>query len=180
MSGEITMYQDSNLKIFKLFNQKRIKYILIGVYAIDYYVRDPAQGFHTMDCDIVVEPTPENLLTVFKTLEKMGYGFEANKEPLIGIDSWLVNKIIEHRAVVTARKQNEMPIDIVLSGGRFLFKEWDKDKRIFSVEGVKVPVGNLSRLIRAKEHSNREKDRKFLELYKIHLKEMLKFEKSKR
>lgn len=174
------MFQDSNLKIFKLFNQKRIKYILIGVYAIDYYVREPGEGFHTMDCDIVVEPTPKNLLRVFKTLEKMGYELEANKEPLVGIDSWLANKIIEHRAVVTARKMDEMPIDIVLSGGRFLFKEWDKDKRIFTVGGVRVPVGNLSRLIRAKEHSNREKDRKFLELYKIQLKEILKAERSKK
>ena len=172
------MYQDSNLKIFKLFNQNKVKYVLIGVYAVDYYVKEPAQGFHTMDCDILVEPTPKNLLAVFQTLEKMGYELEVNKEPIVGIDLWLVNKIIEHQAVVTARKIDEMPIDIVFRGGKFSFKEWDKDKRIFSVEGVKVPVGNLSRLIRAKEHSNREKDRKFLELYKIQLKEILKAGKS--
>lgn len=174
------MLQKSIVKVFKFFNQKKIRYVLIGVYAIDHYVKDPAEGFRTLDCDIVVEPTLKNLLTVFQTLEKMGYELEANKEPLVGIDSWLVNKVIEHRAVVTARKIDEMPIDIVLSGGRFSFKEWNKDKRIFLVGGVKVPVGNLSRLIRAKEHSNREKDRKFLELYKIHLKEMLRLEKSKK
>jgi len=67
-----------------------------------------------------------------------------------------------------------MPLDIIMDAGRIPYSEWEKGKKEFIVDRVKVNVGDLKHLIRAKENSNREKDRKFLQLYKIQLKEMLK------
>lgn len=168
------MAQKSQLKVFRLFNEKRVRYLLIGVYAIDHYVEDPALGFHTLDCDVLVEPGPKNLLSALKMLEKLGYKFESAGEPIIGISLWFARRLVELRAVITARKPNEMPLDIVLDAGRIPYPEWAKHKKVFVVEGERVPVGGLPMLIRAKENSNREKDRKFLALYKIQLKEMLK------
>lgn len=163
--------------ILKKLSKKRISFIVIGVSGINYYSNDPGNIFSTQDCDVLVKPIAANILSVLKILEKEKYQLETNREPLVGLDSWLAEKIIEHQAVVTAKKGKVLRIDIVIDGGGFSFQEWNKDKRIFLVEGIKVPVGSLMRLIRAKENSNREKDRKFLALYKIQIKEMLKNEK---
>lgn len=163
-------------KILRKFNSHRIKYLLIGVSGVNVYVKDPARAFFTQDCDILVEPKPYNILKALRILQKMRYEIFASRELQPIIDLWLARKIILHRAVVTARKKNEIPIDIVTSGSGFSFKEWDKNKKFFTIERIKVPVGDLAQLLRAKQNSNREKDRKFLALYKIQIKEMLKEE----
>lgn len=166
----------SNIEVFKLFNQKKVKYLLVGVYAIDHYIKDSSAGFHTLDCDILVEPAPKNLLIALQILEELGYQLEANKEPIVGIDLWLAKRTIERQAVTNAKKENEMPLDIMINAGRIPYQKWSERKKIFAVQDVRIPVGSLTDLIRAKENSNREKDRKFLALYKIQLKEMLKKE----
>lgn len=161
-------------EILKKFSKKGIKYLVIGVSGINYYAKEPGTMFSTLDCDVLVKPEGKNIFLALKILEKNGYQLEANGEPIVGVDIWLARKIIEHQAVIVSKKDNALRIDLVINGGRIPYSEWEKGKKKFIVDGVKVNVGDLRHLIRAKENSDREKDRKFLQLYKIQLKEMLK------
>lgn len=147
---------------------------MIGVSAINYYAEDPGTMFSTQDCDFLVKPNPKNLMAALKVLSKEGYKLESNGEPLGQIDIWLAKKILEHEAAITARKGKSLRIDLVTNGGNISYKEWLHGRKVFKVGNLKVWVGSLPQLILAKENSNREKDKKFLELYKIQLKEMLK------
>ncbi|MDO8734026.1 MAG: hypothetical protein Q7K21_02570 [Elusimicrobiota bacterium] len=160
--------------VLKKLSKKNIKYVVIGVFGVNYYAADAGNFFSTQDCDVLVKATPKNLFSALKVLQKEGYNLETNNEPLLGLDLWLTKKIIEHRAVITGRKDKVLRIDIVLEGGKIPYTEWNKNKKFFKVGKIIIPVGNLSQLLRAKENSNREKDRAFLKLYKIQLKEMLK------
>ena len=54
------------------------------------------------------------------------------------------------------------------------YEKWYRNKRVFKVNGLRIFVGDLRQLLQAKENSNREKDRKFLALYKLQLKDLLK------
>ena len=83
------------------------------------------------------------------------------------------------KAMITAVKDKTLRIDIVVDAGRIPYSKWSGKKRTFMAGKLKVYVGSLPQLILAKENSNREKDRTFLSLYKIQLKEMLKKERSK-
>jgi len=161
-------------EILRRFARQNVHYVLIGVSGINFYAEEAARGFFTEDCDILLEPRPMNIFKACGILEKEGYALEANREPLVGIDRWLANKLVERQAVIRAIKKDEIPLDLMTSGGGFSFKQWDHDKRIFKIGRIRVPVGNLLRLIRAKQKCNREKDRKFLALYKIQLKETLR------
>ena len=146
---------------------------MIGVSGVNFYVGDPGNIIATQDCDLLAEPKPKNILKILQTLEREGYELESNGEPLGPADLWLANKIIQHGAVVKA-KRGLLRVDVVLEGGKIPYVVWERGKRAFAVGGLKIYVGSLSHLIQAKENSNRDKDRKFLALYKIQLKEMLK------
>lgn len=161
-------------EILRVLTKKRVRYVVIGVFGINFYVTDPGEIFSTQDCDLLVKPEPDNLVRVLKLLESKGFQLETNGEPLIGVDRWLAQKIIEHRAMVIARKDRMLRIDIVIEGGKIPYEKWNRHKKVFTIAGSKVSVGSLPMLIRAKENSNREKDRAFLKLYKIQLKEILK------
>lgn len=161
-------------EILKKFSRERIKYLVIGVSGINYYAKEPGTMFSTLDCDILVKPEGKNIFSALKILKKNGYQMEINSEPIVSVDNWLAKKIIKHQAVIVGKKDNSLRIDLVINGGRIPYGEWEKGKKRFIVDDVKINVGDLGHLIRAKENSNREKDRKFLQLYKIQLKEMLK------
>ena len=161
-------------KILSQFNKNKVNYLVIGVSAINYYSQDPGTMFSTQDCDFLVKPNPKNLVHALKVLYREGYKLESNGEQLGPIDLWLASKIIEHGAMITARKGKSLNIDIVTNGGNISYKEWEQGRKTFKVGNLKVWEGNLPQLIQAKENSGREKDKKFLALYKIQLKEMLK------
>lgn len=163
--------------LFGKLKKTRVDYMVIGVSGINYYAKDPGSIFSTQDCDLLVKPTPKNLLTMLKSLDQDGFALESNGEPLVGIDLWLAEKIIQHHAVVSGSKDKVLRVDVVIDGGKIPYEEWQKHKNIFKIDGINVFVGSLVDLIKAKENSGREKDRIFLKLYKAQLKEMLKEKK---
>ncbi|MBI4057569.1 MAG: hypothetical protein HY399_08500 [Elusimicrobia bacterium] len=164
--------------LLKKLTQNKIKFVVIGVSGINYYADDPGTLFSTRDLDILVQPTGKNVYATLRLLEKNRCELESNGEPVVEVDQWLTSKILEQRAVITARKGSSLRVDIVTDAGRIPYEKWRKGCRYFLVQGVKIPVGGLPELILAKKNSNREKDRQFLALYRIQLKEML--EKAKR
>ncbi|OGR86891.1 MAG: hypothetical protein A3A86_07155 [Elusimicrobia bacterium RIFCSPLOWO2_01_FULL_60_11] len=172
-------FVDDYESVLKKFNSKNIRYVVIGVFGINYYANDPGNRVLTQDCDILLKPLVKNLLDALKILMAEGFNLESNGEPLGDVDAWLVKKLIERRSVVTARKGDVLRIDLVIEGGGIPYSTWEKNRRLFKAGNTRIYVGDLPQLLRAKENANREKDRKFLALYKIQLKEMLDAHKQK-
>ena len=62
-------YQDFK-EFLKLLKEKRVKYLIVGGQAVNYYSR----GKLTEDLDIWIESTPENAENIFVVLDKFGTG----------------------------------------------------------------------------------------------------------
>ena len=158
--------------VLRRLNKTKVNYVLIGVSGINYYVNDPGDLFSTQDCDVLIKPEPKNLLLALKALESDGFKLETNREPIGPVDLWLAKRMVEQAATINARKEG-LRIDIVCSAGKIPYKDWFKTKRNFHIGKMRIPVGGLTQLLRAKENSDREKDRIFLKLYKVKLKDLL-------
>lgn len=160
--------------------RKKVKYLLIGVSGINFYAEDPGRIIATQDVDILLKPATANVLAALEVFEEAGYRLESNGEPLAGVDRWLAQRILERRAVVTAVKDEALRVDLVTDGGGIPFQEWEESRRLFKIEGVNVPVGDLIRLLRAKQNAGRDKDKKFMALYKLQIEEMLRADKGEK
>ena len=152
---------------------KKVEFIVIGVSGINYYAGDPGRIFATQDFDLLIKPAAANLLAALKALSGQGFELSCNGELVVGLDRELARTIIERRAVITAAKDRSLRIDLVLDAGGIPFHDWEMGARVFKMGRAQVTVGSLVQLIRAKENSNRKKDRAFLSLYKIQLGEMI-------
>lgn len=168
------MLKDPYGEILAKLTRNKVHFIVIGVSGINYYAGPKANLLATRDYDILVEPAADNVFAALRTLERGGYLLQSNGEPLGSVDRWLTARIIERQAVVSASREPGLAIDIVLQGGGFSYERWLKGAKNFLVNGVRFKVGAVQDLIAAKENANREKDRTFLAIYKIQLKEMVK------
>ena len=160
--------------IIKTLRRNRVRFVVVGVSAINYYALDAGHIFSTADFDLMLDPSAPNVLAALRVMRRAGFRLEANGEPLGDIDRWLADKIVKHEATVTAVDKKGIRIDLTLSAGSMPYAQWKKSSRSFLVDGVRVPVGGLPELLLAKERAGRSKDRQFLKLYRAHLVEMLK------
>ncbi len=160
--------------LFRILKKGKVEYVLIGLSAVNCYADDPEGMFSTGDADALLRPDPSNLLRAIRCLQRAGFLLEAGGEPLGPADALLSRRLVEHRAVVRGRREDGLKVDLVLEAGGIAYSDWSGSRRFFKIEGVKVPVGSLPILIRAKENAGRDKDRKFLAFYKTELAEMLR------
>ncbi len=56
-------------ELFKLFNKHRVKYCIIGSYAVAFYARPR----YTKDIDILIEPSVDNSRRVIRALNEFGF-----------------------------------------------------------------------------------------------------------
>lgn len=56
-------------EFLRLFNKNRVRYCIIGAYAVGFYARPR----YTKDIDILVEPTLKNAKRIIKALEEFGF-----------------------------------------------------------------------------------------------------------
>ena len=148
---------------------KRVRFVLVGVFGINHYAPGPALAFSTLDCDILVEPEPGNLLRALLLLEAEGYRLEVNGEPLGAPDLWLAQRIIRNKAAVTASKDKAAQVDIFTAVAGYSFSKLYAARRLFKAGGVAVPVASLAHLIESKRICGRKKDLEFLRIYAAQL-----------
>lgn len=165
----MTLNSNPYLSTIRKFRQKRVRFLLVGVFGINHYAPEPAFAFSTLDCDILAEPTPKNLLNALKVLESDGYILESNGEPLGKLDAWLAERIIRSKAAVTAIKNKSAQIDILTSAAGYSFSKLYSGKRLFRAGETSVPVANLAHLIEIKRICGRKKDIEFLRIYQAQL-----------
>lgn len=165
------MKRPPHLAVLRRLNKAGVDYVLIGVLAINHYVRDPGSMYSTLDCDILIRPEADHLRKAIRVLLSEGYRLEAGGEPLISPDDLLVARLVEHRATIRGLKRDSLAIDLVLETSGFSFSDWHRGRRFFKAGGLRIPCGSLTQLLRSKEISGRPKDRAFLKLYGAQLEE---------
>jgi hypothetical protein len=117
--------------------------MIVGAYALGTHGYPRATG----DIDIWVKPNDINSRKLYKALARFGASLDQIK-----IDDFSTEGIIFQIGVIPRR------IDIITKIDGVTYEEADEDKIIIEVEGLKIPVISLDKLIKNKMSTGREKD----------------------
>jgi predicted nucleotidyltransferase len=144
-------------EVLKAFQKRKIKYILVGGMAFNLL-----GGYrNTLDMDIIVEMTDENLLKIVKTLKKLGYRVRQPVDPLKIADkktraAWIRDKHMKAFNFYKSDKSYE-EVDIILDSP-VDFREASKDASRIKVGGLSLFVISKDNFIKMKKKAGRDKD----------------------
>ncbi len=124
--------------------EEQVDFILVGAYALGAHGYPRATG----DIDIWIRADENNASKVYKALQRFGAPMAQIKT-----SDFACEGIIYQIGVAPRR------IDIVTQITGVTYDEADADKIIVEVEGIKLPVISLDKLIKNKIATGREKDK---------------------
>ncbi|MCK4425120.1 MAG: nucleotidyltransferase [Deltaproteobacteria bacterium] len=147
------------LRLCRALNHAGVKYVVVGGCAVILH------GYFrtTHDIDLLVEPSPENIRQLKKTLSDL-----LGSEEVFEIRD---DDIARYAVVRFAPQPGEVVIDLIGKIGSISFDVAVKDIEEVEVEGTKIPLCGLSTLIATKQ-GVRPKDKEDL-LFLIGKKEYL-------
>ena len=155
-------------------NQGAVRYVLIGVAGANYYALSGSTSFVTEDRDLFLPPDPDNELLAWGICEAAGLTLWCGDEPLDSPgDRFLAEQIVSRRALVRGEGHG-LQIDMTLVMAGFDFDAVWKERRVFRIEGVEVPVARLAHIVTSKAAAGRPKDRLFLATHQEALEQLLK------
>lgn len=164
---------DPYLLVIRDFNRKGVKYVVVGMSGINFYAKDARDSFSTLDYDFFLEPFLSNIQKAVEVLKKLGFTLGTSKGLLDPAD---LKKVVREQRTLTATTSDGLMIELLLAVSGYPFFELAKDAAAFTVQGVPVRVGKLSKLLRSKRLADRPKDRQFLQRYGTLFKEEQKDE----
>ncbi len=154
--------------VVQQFNRFGVRYVVIGMSGINYYADHPAQTFATLDYDMFLEPTLKNVEQALQCLTRLGFmvGTTAG-----AVERQDVRAIVRGRNTLVATTPDGLMVELLLEISGYTFAELARDATTFTVRGVPVKVGRLTKLLRSKQVAGRTKDRQFLQRYQALLRE---------
>ena len=150
------------------FNRYGVRYVVVGMSAINYYADAPAQTFATMDYDVFVEPTLANVDRALQCLARMSFTIGTAEGPL---KPDALQAVVRDRRTLVATTVDGFMIELLLRISGYTFSDIARDAATFTARGVPVKVGRLRKLLRSKQLAGRPKDRQFLRRYQSILNE---------
>ncbi|MGV8056914.1 MAG: hypothetical protein AB2L12_02610 [Smithellaceae bacterium] len=131
-------------EMLQLLLEEQVDFILVGAYALGAHGYPRATG----DIDIWVKAEKNNSSKVYKALKRFG-------APLgqINVNDFSTEGVIFQIGVAPRR------IDIITQITGVTYNAADEDKIIVEIEGLKLPVISLDKLIKNKNATGREKDK---------------------
>jgi predicted nucleotidyltransferase len=129
--------------MLQLLLEEQVDFMIVGAYALGTHGYPRATG----DIDIWVKPNNINSKKLYKALARFGAPIDQ-----IRIDEFSTEGIIFQIGVIPRR------IDIITKIDGVTYEEADKDKINVEIEGLKIPVISLEKLLRNKMATGREKD----------------------
>jgi len=153
--------------------KRRVRYVLIGVSAVNLYARSAGLLFTTDDRDMFVPTDPENALRAWRACEAAGFALWCGEEPLgRPLDRFLAEQVVARRALVRGQLR-DVVVDLSFVMAGFDFEDVWARRRRFRVQGIEVPVAALSDIVRSKAAVGRPKDRLFLAAHEDALRQLL-------
>jgi hypothetical protein len=137
------MLNEDYKDILRLLLKEKVKFLVVGAYALGVHGYPRATG----DIDIWVEASPENAEKIFQVLVQFGSPIkELSKKTFTSKD------VIFQIGVAPRR------IDLITGIDGVKFTDAFKNKKIVSIDRLKVPFLSLKDLIHNKKASGRDKD----------------------
>ena len=121
-----------------------VKFLLVGAYAMGAHGYPRATG----DMDIWVEPTAENSVRVYRSMETFGALLHEIDET-----TFATPNIVFQIGVAPRR------IDIITTISGVGFDDAYQQRQVLEMEGMSIPILSLGDLIRNKRATGRDKDR---------------------
>lgn len=148
------LYED----ILREFNKKKVQFVIVGGVAFNLLGGIRA----TQDLDILVKMNDENLKKAISILLKKGYRV---KQPVNPMDfankkirkSWIKDKNMKAFNFYKGFIEKYEEIDIIIDSP-VTFENANKDVKIFKIDGIRVPVISINKLIKMKSTTDRELD----------------------
>src|SRR5262245_1768548 len=129
-------------EFLKLLNVKRVKYLLIGGYAVVYHGFPRATG----DIDIWVETSAKNAERVERAVREFGFDVEN-----------LHRELFEKPDQIVRMGVPPMRIELVTTISGVTFDNCYRRRTVDRVDGIKVSVLSLKDLLKNKKASGRPK-----------------------
>lgn len=137
------MWNEDYKEMLECLIRENVRFILVGAYAL------AAHGFPraTLDIDIWVEPSQDNVENLLLALKKFG-------APLFQIkkDDFLADDTIFQIGVAPRR------VDIITGISGVLFQEAFKEAVTTEIDGIKLKILSLKHIIQNKKTLGRHKD----------------------
>lgn len=154
---------------------RSVRFLLIGVGGANLYAPGGAAVFTTKDRDLFLPQDPDNLVQAWAACEGVGLDLSTGGEPLaVPRDRWLAERVIERRALTRATNGAELDVDLTVVMKGFDFESVWSERRVFSVDGVDIPVARLLHIVSSKHATGRDKDRLFLATHRDALEQLLR------
>lgn len=144
-------------EIFREFQNKKAKYVVVGGIAFNLL----GGARNTLDMDILVEMSDENLRKIVSVLKKAGYHVKQPVDPMLIADKnkrddWIKNKNMRafnfYKGIDTYEE-----VDIVINSP-VSFEEVYKDALNVSEKGLRIKVISPKYFVKMKKASGRDKD----------------------
>ena len=148
--------------VIRRFNGNGVRYVVVGMSGINYYSRKAAETFATLDYDLFIEPTLKNVAQAIRSLKGLGFTIGTAAGLLKGED---LRNVVRGKRTLVATTLEGLTVELLLAMSGFPFAELAKDAATFTVRGVPVKVGRLTKLLQSKKLAGRAKDRDFLRRY---------------
>ena len=156
------LYED----VLRAFQREKVKYVIVGGIALNLL-----GGYrNTLDLDILVSMTDENLSKVVTVLKKAGYHVKQPVDPLLIADKktradWIKNKNMKAFNFYKGERSYE-EVDIVIDSP-VTFEDANREALKIRVHGLVLHVISRKKFIRMKKYSGRDKDLTDIEQIKI-------------
>lgn len=144
-------------EILREFQKQKVKYVLVGGIAFNLL----GGSRNTLDMDILVEMTDDNLLKIVNIMKKSGYHVKQPVNPIKIADKkmredWIRNKNMKAFNFYKGENTYE-EVDIIIDSP-INFKEAIKDALKAKVSGLTLTVISPENFIKMKKNSGRDKD----------------------
>ncbi len=137
------MLNEDYKEMLQLLLEEQVDFMIVGAYALGTHGYPRATG----DIDIWVKPNKTNSKKLYKALARFGAPLDQ-----IQIDEFATEGIVFQIGVIPRR------IDIITKIDGVTYEEADEDKIIVEIEGLRIPVISLEKLIKNKMATGRERD----------------------
>ena len=146
-------------EIFKAFQKKKVKYVVVGGIAFNLLGGERT----TLDMDILVEMTDENLRKIVSVLKKAGYHVKQPVDPMKIAEKetredWVKNKHMKAFNFYKSEKSYE-EVDILIDSP-VSFGEVYKNAIDVCHGGLKFKVVSARDFVKMKKRAGRDKDLK--------------------
>jgi hypothetical protein len=153
-------------EIFRAFLKQKVKYVLAGGIAVNLL----GSMRSTVDLDILVEMSEDNLKKIIEILKNQGYRVRQPIDPMRIVDrktreDWIKGK---HMKALNFYKEDELKeVDIIIESP-VSFEEAAKSVNRIKVDDLTLPVISIEKLIKMKRKTGRAVDKlDIIELTKI-------------